>query len=103
MFVETKEFEQFTRTFRDGLRRQILKQPGEPQIFGDAKRPVERGFLKHDPYGLACLDCISADVEACDLGRSRIRLDKSRQHVDGRCLAGTVRTQQAKELAAPDL
>jgi hypothetical protein len=63
---------------------------------------VERRLLQCDPDQPAHLRAVLHHVEAADARRSRGRRKKRGQNVDGRRLAGAVRTEEAVDLTRGD-
>src|SRR5207302_11312206 len=75
----------------------------EIEVRAAGQRPVHDRLLKDDAADLSCGERLLGDVEAADPRRSAGRADRRRQHADRRRLAGTVRPEQAEDLARSDV
>ena len=84
----------------------LARLPGDAEIFGMKQENLARGqaaieivHLRHDTDAAFDGDRIARDVDAFNRGAAAGGQHARGQNTDRGCLAGAVRTQQAKEFA----
>jgi hypothetical protein len=81
----------------------IAEAPDELEILGAGQIGVEMGLLGHvSQEGLVFLQ-VREHLAAVELDAAARRLDEAHQNLDGGAFTRTIRTEQSKDLARPDL
>src|SRR5207253_9696379 len=102
--AEVDEIQQFLYSGGDLARRDRVELGEVAEIVPSRKAVLETALTAEDEADPASdFLGIAHNVQPHDRRRARCRDEKRREHLDGRCLAGTIRPEDSEELALADV